>query len=297
LNPLNESSPKSATTANDLLSAGETLALLDRLRQSLREAVQRTAELDKDFTLRANKLRAQLEQSLAAERARWTTESDQLSADKATQEQHIEDRFKARKGLITRALENARAKRLAQIEGEEGKHTFDNQRELLDNERAKEVDTQKNNASYQSFTGELANERAALDQLSRRARATFSGFGSLARLINHPPTGPALDPKADENQLLDQLREQRDRAARALTRTNALVLPVLFRFLRLWIGIPLIIIAAFLLVPELRRFDFQHVPTNVWAIVGGSVLAFLVLQFLGKLLACQGSRSSAAVRL
>jgi len=293
LNPLNESSPKSAKTANDLLNAGETLALLDRLRQSLREAVQRTAELDKDFTARSQRLRAQLEQSLAAERARWTTESEKLSADKSTQEQHVEDNFNVRKTRITRALESARTSRLGLIEGEEGKHTFDNQRALLDNERTKEVDTQKNNADYQLFTGELTNERAALDQLTARARATFAGFGSLAQLIAHPPTAPALDTKAHENQLLDQLREQRDRAARELSRTNALVLPLIFRLLRIWIGIPLIIIAAFILVPEFRRFDFQHVPMNVWALAGGGLLAFLILHFLGKMLAAPHAKAAA----
>ncbi|HEX5218490.1 MAG TPA: FtsK/SpoIIIE domain-containing protein [Verrucomicrobiae bacterium] len=290
---MNESSPKSAKTANNLLNAGETLALLDRLRQSLREAVQRTAELDKDFTTRASKLRAQLEQSLAAESARWTSESENLSANKAAQQQHVEEKFLARKDRITRALENARTKRFAQIEGEEGKHTFDNQRALLDNERTKEVDTQKNKANYESFTGELANERAALDRISNRARATFSGFGSLARLITHPPATSALDTNAPETQLLERLREHRDRAARELARTNALVLPLIFRLLRLWIGIPLILVAAFLLVPELRRFDFQNVPVNVWAILGGSVLAFLILHFLGRLLAAP--RAKAAV--
>src|SRR5512147_2760461 len=72
-NPLNESSPKSATTANDLLSVAETLALLERLRQSVREAVQRSNELEHDFTSRSHKLRAQLDQALAAERARWSS--------------------------------------------------------------------------------------------------------------------------------------------------------------------------------------------------------------------------------
>jgi len=293
LNPLNESSPKSAKTANDLLSAGETLALLDRLRQSLREAVQRTAELDRDFTARSHKLRAQLEKALAAERSRWTAESEKLTAEKATQEQHVDDRFNARKSRITRALENARVRRLADIEGEEGKHTFDNQRALLDSERTKEVDTQKSNADYQSFTNELANERAALVQLSGRARATFAGFGPLARLIAHPPTGPALDTKAHENQLLDQLRERRDQAARELTRTNGLVLPLIFRFLRLWIGIPLILVATFIFVPEFRRLDFQHVPANTWLTVVGALVAFIVLHVLGKALAAPHAKAAA----
>ncbi len=277
---------------NELLSVAETLALLDRLRQSVREAVQRTAEMERDFTTRAHKLRVQLEQALAAERARWSSASEKINADATQQREHLEATFLARKTRITKALENARTKRFSQIEGEEGKLTFDNQRELLDTERLREVHTQTNNSNHQSFTSQLADERAALDQLAARARATFSGFPVLARLVGHPPTA-SVDGKPHENQLLDKLRVQRDAIALELKRTNSLVLPLFFRFFRIWLCLPLILLAAFLIVPELRKFDFPSVPANVWFMVGGGLAAVVVLHLLGRTLAAPHAKAAA----
>jgi len=266
--------------------------LLDRLRQSVREAVQRTGELERDFTARSHKLRTQLDQALAAERARAAAAAEKVNADAAAKQERIELSFTNRKARIAKALESARTRRLAHIESEESKLTFDNQRGLLETERARETDTQKNNAHHQDFTNQLADERAALDRLTARARATLGGFPSLARLIAHPPAAP-VDAKPDEQQLLDQLRAQRDQATRGLTRINSLVLPVCFRFFRLWLCLPLILLAAFALVPELRRFDFPAVPVNVWPFIGGGWVAVIILHLLAKALAAPHARTVA----
>ena len=58
----------------------ESLALLDRLRRAIRDAVARATELERDFSARAQKLRAQFDQALADERARWTVENEAAQA-------------------------------------------------------------------------------------------------------------------------------------------------------------------------------------------------------------------------
>jgi len=290
---LNASSPKSAKTANDLLSVAETTARLERLRHSVREAVQRAEELERDFNTRAHKLRTQLDQALAAERARWSAATDSLNSEAAQQREQIEAAFQARTIRISRALENARARRFAEIESEEGKLTFDNQRGLLDSERLRETHTQTNNTNYQSFTNQLADERAVLDQLAVRARVTFSGFPILARLVQHPPAA-TVDDRPHENQLLDQLRAQRDTLVSQLKQANALVLPLFFRFFRIWLCLPLVLLAAFLLVPALRKFDFQSVPTNAWLLTVGALAAVLILHWLGRTLAAPRAHAAAA---
>jgi DNA segregation ATPase FtsK/SpoIIIE, S-DNA-T family len=290
---LNESSPKSAATANNLLSVAETLELLDRLRRSVRDAVQRTDELERDFTTRSRKLRAQFDQGLANERTRAATELDAANADVAAQQDRIKSSFNRRRTRITQALESARKTRLAEIEAEEGKFTFENQRGLLEAERTRETETQKNKTGYASFQEELANERAALDRLTTRARATLSGYRSLARLITNPPTVAGPDPKPDEHQLLNQLRGQRDMAAHELTRCNWQVLPVFFRFFRLWLCVPLLLLGAFALAPELRRFDLPAVPQYVWLRLGASLVGLLVLYFLSRMLVTRRAQAAA----
>ena len=58
-------------------SVSETIALLDRLRRTVRDSVKRRDELERETTLRTNRLRAQHEQALAATRDRWTADTPQ----------------------------------------------------------------------------------------------------------------------------------------------------------------------------------------------------------------------------
>jgi hypothetical protein len=267
--------------------------LLERLRRSIRETVQRTDELERDFATRSHKLRSQFESAVANERTRWMSESETANADVSSQRQRIEISFTTRATRIAHALESARKTRLTEIEAEEGKLTFDNQRGLLEAERTRETETAKNNATYATFTGLLADERAALDQLTDRARATFSGYRALARLITDPPPPPPLDTKPHENQLLDQLRMHRDHTARELSRCNSFVLPVFFRFFRLWLCVPLLLLTAFALVPELRRFDLPAVPVKAWLVLSGGLVTILALYFLSRTLIAPRAKAAA----
>lgn len=269
------------------------MELLDRLRRSVRDCVTRRSELEKDTALRTTRLRAQHEQALTAEQARWAAETEKTNSTAAANQTTIEATFATRKTRIAKALNNAQQERLKRIEAEEGKHTFENQSGLFEAERVRDAETLQNKTQHESFTTELTNERAALDQLTARARATLSGFGSLARLIDHPPVTHLLNPTAPESELLNQLRLHRDQAAHELTRCNALVLPLLFRFFRIWLLLPLALLVPFAFVPELRRFDFANVPTNVWLILGGSLAGIIVLYVLAKKLVTPRAQAAA----
>lgn len=276
------SSSNSATTANNPRSVAATLALLDRLRRSVRDCVTRRGELEKDTAIRTNRLRAQHEQALTAERSRWAAETEKANSATTTEQAAVEAIFTSRKNRLTKALANTQQQRLKEIESEEGKHTFENQRGLLEAERVRDTETQQNKTNHEKFTTELANERAALDRLAVRAKGTLGGFGSLARLVDQPPTVHISNPTAHENELLDQLRIQRDLTASKLSRCNAFVLPLFFRVFRIWLLIPLAVLAPFAFVPELRRFDFAAVPPNIWLIIGASLAGVIALHFITR---------------
>ncbi|MGC3958725.1 MAG: FtsK/SpoIIIE domain-containing protein [Verrucomicrobiota bacterium] len=140
---------------------------------------------------------------------------------------------------------------------------------------------------------ELANEVSALDRLALRGRATLGGFRSLAKLFTTATTPTSLNTSGNENALLDQLRIQRDLTDRELSRCNALVLPVLFRVFRLWLCVLLALLVPFAFVPELRHFDFAAVPTNVWAIIGGALVATFGLHFVTRKLVAAPAQAAA----
>ena len=292
MNPLNESSTKFAPTASKLPGVAETLVRLERLRQSVGDAVRQADEVERDFSTRSHKLRSQFEQARANEPVREAAALEAANAAAVGKRERVEASFAARKTRIARASEGARKQRVAEIEGEESKHTLENQGGLLEAEQVRQADTQKNQTHHAAFTNQLANEYAALDQLGARARATLAGYRSLARLITEPPSSSPLDPSLPEHQLLEQLRAQRDQVGRTLTRCNTIGLPLFFRFFRLWLCLPLILLVPFAFVPELRRFDFQAVPANIWFLVGASLAAVLGLYFLGQRLAAPHAKAA-----
>ena len=276
-----------------MLTVAQTVDLLVLVRQSLSDSAVRKGELERDFAMRSHKLRVQFESALTNAKSRGQAESNSANADLLEQQNQVQAAFVRRKKRIAEALDNARIKRLAQIEAEEGKHTFENQSHILETERAREEETNNNKANYEAFTAKLANERNALSQLDRRARATFSGFRSLAKLISETPAPATLDTNAHESQLLEQLYECRDKAERELSRTNSLVLPLFFRVFRVWLCLLLIMGLPFAFVPELQKLDFQSVPANVWLIMGASAAGIVMLYYLARMLATPRAKAAA----
>jgi hypothetical protein len=120
--------------------------------------------------VRTNRLRAQHEQALAAERARWAAETAKQRNRRASwppaQAKHA-----ARANRITKALDNAQPVSPERIESEEGKHTFANQHGLFEAEQVRDAETRRTRRSTKHSRPSSNNERAALDQLGRRGPA------------------------------------------------------------------------------------------------------------------------------
>ena len=290
---MNTSSPKSTTSANELTSAPATLARLDRLRRTVRDVVQRTAESERDFATRANRLRAQFDQAMGTERERWAGGNQEAEDTAAAQRAHAQAHFGSRKARITRAVNVARQSKLQKIDTEESKRTVEVQHGLLEADQTRDADNAKNRTEQEPFLVQLANERAALDQLAVRARATFGGYRSLVRLLEHPAAAFPLEPKTNHYQLIEQLRAQRDRAAGAVGRARALVLPLVFRFLPAWFWMLALLLAACGFVPALRSFDFQAVLPHTWGMLGGSLAGIFALWFVGRSLAMPHATAAA----
>ena len=290
---LNASSPKSTTNAGELAAVSETLERLDRLRRAVRDVIRRIEDGERDFVRSAARLRAQLHQALAAEGERWSAGSQAAEADAAEARTRAQARFESRQARLARALESSRKRRLAEIDARESSRTVEIQHALLAADQKRETDAAKNRADHEALNVQLANERAALEELAARGRTALRGFRSLARLFDRPQGVPPADASTNPFQLMDNLRAQRDLCAAELARVRALILPLVFRWLPIWICLLLILLAAFALAPALRRFDFAAVPANVWATVGSSAAGVLALFSLSRRLAAPRARAAA----
>jgi len=267
---------------SELLTVAESVELLARVRRGTSDSAARAAELEQDFALRSHKLQSQTDAALAAERDRHRIEMESEQTDFIAQQEQIEASHSRRKSRIAAAQANARKRRGEQIDAEEARHTLENQSYIFEADRSRDEDTRRNKTSHENFAIELSNERAALDRLRSQTRAAFVGLGALAKLATASAAPDTLDTKAHEAQLLERLRENRDETHRHIARANRLILPLVFRFLPVWLWPLLIAGVAFALVPELRRFDFRAVPVNVWIVAAAVFAVVLILYFVGK---------------
>lgn len=283
-------------TANDLASAAETLALLDRLRAAARDAVTLAEQADREFQTRASRLRAQLEQAIEAERSRFATEMEAARAAAGNERNRLEAWFATRKTRLARAQTAARQRKLAEINAEESRHTFAIQRDLLEADREREAGAAANKARHEAMAARLARELADLEHLAAEARSTLAAYASLRNLPaapaapGEPPAGVSARP---ETELADALHAELDAAEAGLGRLRARALPLLFKLAPVWLWAVLIPGAAFAFVPALRRFDFAAVPPGWWAATAGGLALMAGLFVLGRKLAAGPARAVA----
>jgi len=286
------SSNKSTTTATELLSAPATIELLDRLRTKLRDVITRANDHERDFGVRASKLRAQYEQTIERERGNATAGLEEAEAAANAARDKADALFMARRSRIGRAVQSSVQQKVAEIDAEEKRRTIEIQHDLLEADQTRDAGVKAATETLQNFTALLNHELQVLQQVELRARSTLGAYGSLKRLITHP-TEASPDTAAHENQLIEKLRERLATTERELSRCRNLVLPALFKILPLWLGVLLILGLPFAFVPALRKFDFAAVPPNVWAIVGGSLVGLFVLYFLSRQLVTPAARAAA----
>lgn len=274
-------------------SVTEIIAQLERLRRETHACVTRRRELETEAALRAHQLQAQDKQAAASEREHWKSATERIETNAATNQAHQESYYSQRQERLRRALENARLQRQREAEQLESKNTFDNQQGILAAEQRRDEATRQNQVSHEQFSAELANEEAALQELSRQFHQTLAGFGGLARAVEAEAPTALTKTEATPDELLNQLRAQRDSAASHIARCKALVLPLFFRFFRLWFCFVLVAVLLLVLTPALRRFDFTAVPTSVW--IGGGVgcIGILALYFLTRKLLTSPAKAAA----
>ncbi|MEY4386553.1 MAG: hypothetical protein RLY20_1836, partial [Verrucomicrobiota bacterium] len=280
-------------TANNLASAATTLAALGQLRQSIRDAVMHGSQADREFKTRADKLRAQHELAIEGERSRFASEMDAARSGSEARRNEIEAYFVTRKSTLARSLGNARQRKMGEIDAEESRHTFAIQRDLLEADRVRETDTANNKATREAFVTRLASELANLEHLETEARSTVSAYGSWAKLVGNTPAA-AFDTSAHENDLVEKLHGKLADVSRELGRIRAQVLPLVFKFLPIWLWVIVVVGLPFALEPALRKFDFANAPMPKIAgiVVGGLVVAF-GLYLLGKKMAHPAAKLAA----
>jgi len=265
---------------NSLASVARTLELLHSLKETVRDFADREEKLNREFSLEGAKLRQHFKQAGDEQETQATKELGKADEFFQAETQRIEARHDQRKSRISQFQKAVKQRRLEKIESDQGRRTFEIQRDLLQTERDRESGLKETDAAFEAFMNELAAERDALTILEKQVRNALRGYPKFRRLLS---LSPDVDFSQDHNRLMEQFRARLREARDKLSRLRISPLPLLFRLFPLWLFVLLMLLIGTVLVPVLAHFGFASV-THREALggAGAGLVLILALYFISR---------------
>jgi S-DNA-T family DNA segregation ATPase FtsK/SpoIIIE len=258
----------------------EIVALLNTLRNVIRDYAARESKLNSDF--RAQSAAAD---KLADEAA--VTRSSNLAESVDRENAAFEERKRKsqihcdnRKDRITRAHAAVRKRVMDEISEQHGRFQFKIQASTLEAERIRDEALAGTVVTLENFRNATAESAGVLEELARSARRAFGGSGKFRRRLSPKRKWPEPDLSPDENNLFEQQRQLQDKIRGGLKRFGQFPLPWIFRFIPVWLVTLLFLAGAAVLV--MNRFQVKMVvpaPDAGW--VAGVALVLLAIYFFG----------------
>jgi len=250
----------------------ETLALLDALKDAVREFAAREEKWRTDSRIRTA-AGVKLAEEAAADRTNRLADGVDRENAAYAAERSQQDAFNEnRKARINRAHASARKQIMDVIAGEQGQ--FKDRVHVATQEAAQHRDAAlaETVVVLENFRVKVTEAVESLGRLTQRIRSAFGGYGKFKRMLAQKPESEP-DLSGDENRLFDQFQRLQKKVEGDLDGFKNLLLPKLFRFLPAWL-IVLLLLAIVAAVPVLQRLA---VKTVSWPLAGSAAMVPIVL--------------------
>jgi hypothetical protein len=267
---------------NSLPGVNQTLGLLDALRTSVRDFAAREEKLESDYRLAtAAELRDFTARTEAQEAVAHEREAVAETA-LAEEQERYQDKFERRKAWINRVHSTASRRVLAGITELDTLWKERTQEGVRNAERQRDEELAASAAACQDFQARLQNAGVALAAAETSAKTAFGGYGKFKRLLNPARQWPDPDLAPGHEALLGAFDKLLEKSAQELARFKKMPLPLIFRFLPIWLlGLVALGIAASEAVPAAAHAGRPLVSHFVAGAALGTFLLALVIYFLG----------------
>jgi hypothetical protein len=256
------------------------LALLDALKKNVRDFAAREEELESDFRqatageLRHFATRKEAQETAANEREAKVAEA--LMADQA----RCQERFQRRKAWINRAHASISRHVLNEIGEQDVQWKERTQQGVQDAERRREEELAAAAAAYENFQAQLAAAGEALNQLEASVHGAFRGLWKFRRMLKPGRKWPEPDLAPDHLALFAKMQKLQEKTSGELTRFKRLPLPLLFRFLPVWL-LAIVSLGAAAAGPVGAHFQKNLISQTGSEIALAAFFVVLVLCFIG----------------
>ena len=261
------------------IGVSQTLGLLERLRNTVRDFTKREETLQRDLTLKLGALQRQRENETESLKTRQPEEVNQAESSFQSARARTTQRHAERKARIAQFHKTLNRRAAQWIEDREGRRKHKLQAETLQNQRGRESGLAANESTYQAFTAALQSEEQALTGAEADAQRAFKGFGAFKRRLRDGKAASTPDASQDENQLFEELRTGLNRANEDLRSYRHLLFPSLIRLWPLW---ALLVLLPVPLVPLLQSSNPQYTYPVAGGISAGLIIIGIVLHWLAR---------------
>jgi len=269
---------------NKLPGVNETLALLDTLKGVIRDFVAREEKLESRFRVLsaaeadAFSNRSQVQAEAAA--TRETNTADALEMEK----KRIQSRFEKRRERINRAnvavnqwVQDA----IRQCDAEWKDRTQEGV-QAAELHRAEELAIAT--TTYNHFQQNLAAAGEELTKLEMAALGAFRGYGKFRRLIAPGRKWPEPDLSPDEKALFGEFQKLQAKVSGDVGRFGKLPLPLLFKFLPVWL-LAVLCLGGAAANPVLAHFHRNDVTQLESGVALAAFVLVVIIYFVGGQLA------------
>ncbi len=277
---------------NSLPGVNETLALLDALKGVVRDFVAREEKLESRFRVLsaaeadAFSTRSQTQAEAAA--TRETNTADALEMER----KRLQSRFEKRRERINRA--NVAVNRwvqdaIIQCDAEWKDRTQEGV-QAAELRRAGELTNAT--ANFNDFQQNLTAAGEELTKLEMAALGAFRGYGKFRRMLAPGRKWPEPDLTPDENALFKEFQKLQSKIAGDLIRFGKFPLPLIFRFLPVWL-LSALLLAVAAAHPALAHFGRNDITQLEASLALGAFVLVVIIYFAGGQLAASLAKSIA----
>ena len=260
------------------LGVDKTLELLDGLKATVADFTAREEKYERDFKIRMMKERQRHDAAAQEQMATLTDTISRTETDFQAARQAAANRFERRKAVISEARKTSKEQALTRIESKTGTRKYELQKRLIQAEKNRDAGLAAAVETLEGHKLQLAEQREVLAGLQRRVRGALRAYPGFGGKLARAQERAEISESGDENQLLSALRELIKSVEAGLKEFRGQVLANVFKFLPIWLLLPLCAVPA-----ALQHFKvIAMTQPMAIGISAGAAVVLLIIYFVGR---------------
>ncbi|MGV3774630.1 MAG: FtsK/SpoIIIE domain-containing protein, partial [Verrucomicrobiales bacterium] len=265
------------------MTAREAVNYTGRLRTALQTIEEAHRTISAELKQRQSGLQRQADEQVKRLKEERQKQRADLDDWRCREADLLNRRNEERSRRIANALASSKKRAMEQIDQREGSRKYRVQKTTLEVEKAQEQRLNEIEKNYRKLEKDLDKWDTTIAGHAEMTRKRLAAYASFKKLLKERNVESRLDTSLDETQLLGELARLDQQALSGAKQFNQTFLPLLFRFVPVWIWL-LVIGVLVVLGPARLGLDGLS-PNQFYTIAGGISFGVLAFWAAGMLVA------------